>query len=256
MPETLRSGRAASVPEPIGLGCEAELSELIPNGRGERLPRGTPSIDKQPIERKQLESNFGQPVLDGEKRTWSNLPAIEGRYYLRCCCRGRGDYRFDARHAVIANGYETNSMLREKVVKLDNTFALVFALLENIAPWECDWMMWQAKEPYLYLRITDDQCLIVGAKMMRFTVRVVVMRVSQSKRKRLNAKFANYFLTSNGCLSLHGAEPSGKPKMAWPTLDRLTNPQLFLRIGGWRKRCYLQCHYLSTHCRVPHWQDS
>ncbi len=69
-----------------------------------------------------------------------------------------------ARHAVIANGYESQNMLSEKIVDLDNTYALVSEPLRSVAPWNADWMMWQAKNPYLYLRITDDNRLLVGGE--------------------------------------------------------------------------------------------
>lgn len=69
-----------------------------------------------------------------------------------------------ARYAVIANGYESQKMLKEKVVNLDNTYALVSEPLQSVSPWNTDWMLWQAKEPYLYLRITDDNRLLVGGE--------------------------------------------------------------------------------------------
>ncbi|HQX48693.1 MAG TPA: hypothetical protein PLR25_02220 [Planctomycetaceae bacterium] len=65
-----------------------------------------------------------------------------------------------ARHAVIANGYESQAMLREKIVDLDNTYALVSEPLRNVAPWNKDWMMWQAKDPYLYLAHHRRQSVI------------------------------------------------------------------------------------------------
>lgn len=69
-----------------------------------------------------------------------------------------------AHRAVIANGYEAHNMLREKIVNLDNTYALVSAPLDRIAPWNAKWMMWQAKQPYLYLRTTSDNRLLVGGE--------------------------------------------------------------------------------------------
>jgi len=61
---------------------------------------------------------------------------------------------------VIANGYESQAMLREKIVDLDNTYALVSEPLRNVAPWNKDWMMWQAKDPYLYLAHHRRQSVI------------------------------------------------------------------------------------------------
>jgi len=69
-----------------------------------------------------------------------------------------------ARHAVIAMGYESQSMLHEKVVNLDNTYAIVSQPLNSVSPWNADWMMWEAKNPYLYMRITSENRLLVGGE--------------------------------------------------------------------------------------------
>jgi glycine/D-amino acid oxidase-like deaminating enzyme len=73
-----------------------------------------------------------------------------------------------ARYAVIATGYESQTMLKEKIVDLDNTYALVSEPLCDLATWNEDWMLWEAKYPYLYLRITDDRRLLVGGEDERF----------------------------------------------------------------------------------------
>lgn len=69
-----------------------------------------------------------------------------------------------ARHVVVATGYEAQSMLREPVVDLDNTYAVVSQPLKTVAPWDANWMLWEAQKPYLYLRCTDDNRILVGGE--------------------------------------------------------------------------------------------
>lgn len=69
-----------------------------------------------------------------------------------------------AKHVVVATGYEAQTMLKEQVVKLKSTYALVSQPLESIAPWDSDWIMWEAKDPYLYLRATSENRLLVGGE--------------------------------------------------------------------------------------------
>jgi glycine/D-amino acid oxidase-like deaminating enzyme len=69
-----------------------------------------------------------------------------------------------AQHVIIANGYESQRMLREKIVDLHNTYALISEPLDSIEPWQRDWMLWETKVPYLYLRITADGRLLVGGE--------------------------------------------------------------------------------------------
>ena len=65
---------------------------------------------------------------------------------------------------VMATGYEAQTMLDEKVVDLKSTYAAVSEPLEELAPWDADWIMWEAKDPYLYLRATGDNRLLVGGE--------------------------------------------------------------------------------------------
>jgi glycine/D-amino acid oxidase-like deaminating enzyme len=67
-------------------------------------------------------------------------------------------------HVVIATGYEAQSMLKKRIVKLKSTFACVSQPLDDLSPWNKDWMLWEAKDPYLYFRITDDNRLLVGGE--------------------------------------------------------------------------------------------
>jgi glycine/D-amino acid oxidase-like deaminating enzyme len=76
----------------------------------------------------------------------------------------RTGFTIRAKYIVYANGYESQSMLNERIVNLDNTYALVSEPLQDAAPWDSDWLLWEAKEPYLYLRITDDNRLLVGGE--------------------------------------------------------------------------------------------
>jgi glycine/D-amino acid oxidase-like deaminating enzyme len=69
-----------------------------------------------------------------------------------------------AKHVVIATGYEAHSMLKERVVDLHNTYAVVSQPLESVSPWNSNWMLWEAQTPYLYLRCTDDQRILVGGE--------------------------------------------------------------------------------------------
>lgn len=59
-------------------------------------------------------------------------------------------------------------MLKERVVNLDNTYAVVSQPLNTVAPWNSDWMLWEAKNPYLYLRCTDDNRILAGGEDDRF----------------------------------------------------------------------------------------
>lgn len=73
-------------------------------------------------------------------------------------------FRVVADSVVVAAGYESQSMLAEDIVELNTTYALVSQPLASVAPWNRDWMMWETKDPYLYLRCTADNRLLVGGE--------------------------------------------------------------------------------------------
>ena len=78
------------------------------------------------------------------------------------------DASVSAKRVVIATGYEAHTMLKERVVNLDNTYAVVSQPMNSFAPWNSDWMLWEAKIPYLYLRCTDDDRILAGGEDDRF----------------------------------------------------------------------------------------
>lgn len=69
-----------------------------------------------------------------------------------------------AKHVVIATGYEAQHTLSEKIVELKSTYAIATVPLASLQPWNKDWIMWETERPYLYLRATSDNRLLVGGE--------------------------------------------------------------------------------------------
>jgi glycine/D-amino acid oxidase-like deaminating enzyme len=93
-----------------------------------------------------------------------------------------------ARNVVVATGYETQSMLKERVADLKSTYALVTAPLESIAPWDHRWIMWEVKNPYLYMRATSDNRLLIGGEDDPFRNPVRRDASLAKKTRRLRSK--------------------------------------------------------------------
>ena len=73
-----------------------------------------------------------------------------------------------ARHLVLAAGYESQQYLPDKgIIRLNSTFALVsepMTLPENNQFWHENSLIWETAHPYLYLRTTPDNRILVGGK--------------------------------------------------------------------------------------------
>ncbi len=73
-----------------------------------------------------------------------------------------------AKHLIVATGYETERFLPEKVSRLHSTFALVTEPVASFAGWPERCLIWESARPYLYLRTTGDDRVLVGGMDRRF----------------------------------------------------------------------------------------
>lgn len=72
------------------------------------------------------------------------------------------------KYIVYASGYETQQMLRKKIVDLISTYAVVSEPLLKIPASIKKTIFWNTQDPYLYLRVTSDNRILVGGGDERF----------------------------------------------------------------------------------------
>jgi glycine/D-amino acid oxidase-like deaminating enzyme len=66
------------------------------------------------------------------------------------------------KHIVYASGYETQDMFNEDLVDLNSTYAFISEPLPKIPPALHHSIFWNTHDPYLYLRTTPDNRILVG----------------------------------------------------------------------------------------------
>jgi glycine/D-amino acid oxidase-like deaminating enzyme len=99
-----------------------------------------------------------------------------------------------ARHIVFATGYETHAFLEQRDVKLVSTYALVSELMTSFDGWGEDrCLIWEHARPYLYLRTTDDDRIIVGGEDEPFRDPGRRDRLLPKKTRRLAERFRELF---------------------------------------------------------------
>lgn len=70
-----------------------------------------------------------------------------------------------AGHAVIANGYEAQTWLRQRVAQNRSSYAYISDPIERgDLGWLASTLLWESARPYLYLRSTGDGRLLVGGE--------------------------------------------------------------------------------------------
>ena len=71
-------------------------------------------------------------------------------------------YCIRARRLVFCNGFEATEIIREPFVRLTSTFVVMSERQTATPPWLNETLFWNARDPYMYMRATDDGRFLVG----------------------------------------------------------------------------------------------
>ncbi len=92
-----------------------------------------------------------------------------------------------AKSVILATGYELSRMLRPKGYKVISTWVMATAPQKaNLWPSRC--LIWEAADPYLYIRTTADDRVVVGGEDADFSDEARRDRLLPAKVGRLQAK--------------------------------------------------------------------
>jgi glycine/D-amino acid oxidase-like deaminating enzyme len=100
-------------------------------------------------------------------RTAASLPDGRTRGSFRLTTDA--GFRVTSRDLVVACGYETQTLLPQPGVTLRSTYAFASEPVEPGAFWPRRSLIWESARPYLYLRTTDDDRVIVGGEDIEFS---------------------------------------------------------------------------------------
>jgi glycine/D-amino acid oxidase-like deaminating enzyme len=74
------------------------------------------------------------------------------------------DVRITCKKLIIACGYESQNYIPFEVCKLNSTYAIVSEPVAMDIPWHRESMIWETAQPYIYLRVTRDNRILIGGK--------------------------------------------------------------------------------------------
>lgn len=80
-----------------------------------------------------------------------------------------GDIEIRARTVIYATGYATQEMKKERGAFLETTYAIMTSPVESWDGWHEQSMVWETTRPYLYMRTTADNRIVVGGLDEPFT---------------------------------------------------------------------------------------
>lgn len=93
---------------------------------------------------------YERTLMEGQKRTGTG-------FRLRA-----NECTIEARHLIMATGYESQEQLASPVLELRSTYAVASERIDREELWNGDYLIWETSDPYHYLRTTPDRRVIMG----------------------------------------------------------------------------------------------
>ena len=99
-----------------------------------------------------------------------------------------------ANKIVNASGYEITEFLEKKIVKLNSTYALASENIQSPIPaWKDKTLLWNTADPYLYMRLTTDNRIIIGGRDEEFYSPLKRDKLIGKKSALLKSDFSKLF---------------------------------------------------------------
>ncbi|MFD2600889.1 NAD(P)/FAD-dependent oxidoreductase [Flavobacterium suzhouense] len=144
-------------------------------------------------------------------------------------------YTLKAKKLVYATGYEVVDFIDKKIVDLLSTYAVVSEQYNERDFWKDDVLIWNTANPYLYLRTTPDNRVLVGGRDENFSNPAKRDKLINKKTKQLasdvNKLFPHLkFKPEFSWTGTFGSTKDGLPYIG--PYDRLPNSYFALGFGG------------------------
>lgn len=73
-------------------------------------------------------------------------------------------HRIECEYVIVASGFEAGPFLPGKLMHLTSTFAIISQPVDEKYLWSGRSLIWETREPYLYIRTDDNNRIIVGGE--------------------------------------------------------------------------------------------
>ena len=103
-------------------------------------------------------------------------------------------FEIEAQHIVVACGYESQSYLDKKFTDFNASFAIVSKPFDHKEKfWKDNTLIWETKTPYLYMRTTSDNRILIGGRDEVFSNPEKRDALIPQKRVQLEQDFKSLF---------------------------------------------------------------
>lgn len=101
--------------------------------------------------------------------------------------------KIKCKYLIVAAGFEAGFFLPEKVMQLTSTYALISEPIDPELIWEKHSLIWETREPYLYIRTDGRNRIIVGGEDEEFCDPEKRDALLRKKTATLEKKFKKLF---------------------------------------------------------------
>mgnify|MGYP003578340523 CR=1 FL=1 len=138
-----------------------------------------------------------------------------------------------AKKLVYATGYEVVDFISKPIVDLNSTYAIASESLNTPQKFgKNDVVIWNTASPYLYLRTTDDNRIIIGGRDEEFFSHIKRDKLIPQKTKQLQKDFKKMFPSIPFQQEFSWAGTFGSTKDGLPYIGTYKNlPNSFFALG-------------------------
>lgn len=135
--------------------------------------------------------------------------------------------KINCRYVIVSAGFEAGKFLPEKVMKLTSTYALISHPVEPERLWPERSLIWETGEPYLYIRTSNGNRIIVGGEDEECSNPEQRDELLREKIKTLERKFHKLLpdiplKTEMAWCGTFSTTPDGLPFLGtWPGKERM-----------------------------------
>ncbi|MGM8361235.1 NAD(P)/FAD-dependent oxidoreductase [Flavobacterium sp. ARAG 55.4] len=125
-------------------------------------------------------------------------------------------YKIKAKKIIYCNGYESTEMIKEKFVRLLSTYAIIGEQNYQDQSHLNDTLFWNTEDPYVYMRTTDDNRILIGGEDEDFADDKKRDALLADKSKKLSKKLKSllpqcHFTTDFAWAGTFGETKDGLP---------------------------------------------
>jgi glycine/D-amino acid oxidase-like deaminating enzyme len=144
-------------------------------------------------------------------------------------------YIIKAKNIINATGYEVVNFISKGIVDFYCTYAIASEQTQENLFWNKDVMMWNTDAPYLYMRLTNDNRVIIGGRDELFSNAFARQTLLDKKAQQLEKDFHKVFPQNNFKKEFVWSGTFGKTKDSLPyigTYKKTPNTYYALGFGG------------------------